>query len=289
MIDKVITRIDRDTGEIISSVWRVEEQDEGWKQRRTNETEAEGKQFYVKGERTELGSFIWLLYNVNRALEFGLSPASLTRIIFLATYMNYENYIVYDNQVRVKVTKLHNLLKIGRTAMSNFLSETEEKGIISVDSDTKFVKVNSDMFVKGSLADITVSKNAMRLYIMGIRRLYNKADATEHKTLSYVFQAIPYVNLNYNILCRNPYEQYSRDVEAITLNEYCRVVGYDPHHTSQLKTYLKKITVSDEGVFGFVDTSKGYYMIINPRIYYAGNQYDQVQILGKFFKPGKEG
>lgn len=289
MIDKLVTRIDRETGEIISSIWRAEEQDKGWEKKCEAVAEDEGKQYYVKGERTELGSFIWLLYNVNKALEFGLSPASLTRIIFLATYMNYENYLVYDNQVKVKATRLYSLLNISRRVTISFLKEAEEKGIITVEPETKFVKMNSDMFAKGSLADITVSKNAMRLYIMGIRHLYNKSDPDEHKTLSYVFQAIPYVNLNYNILCRNPYETNSHNVEIIMLNEYCSLIDYDPRHAVRLKTYLKNIKVADEGVFGFVDTRDGYYMIVNPRIYYAGNQYDQVQILGKFFKPGKEG
>lgn len=282
LIDTIKMKVERETGEILSTTLRSAEQDAGWVKHCSYLSEEEARKHYYKKKTSEFGNFVWLLYNINEVLNIGVDSASLTRIIYLATYMNYNNYLVYDNGAKIKSSKIGDLLQIGRRASQQFLSDTVEHGLLV--REDKAIKLSNDIFAKGKLGNIVVDKNAMRLYVDGVRRLYEKASPKEHKSLSYVFQAIPYVNLNFNILCSNPREQNQKNIAYLSLAEYCDCVGYDSSNAKRLKSQLRNIRVADEGVFGFMETADGNYIIMNPRVFYAGDKAKEVMVLGNFFK-----
>lgn len=285
MYDKIITKVDRDTGEVISSVTRVEEQDKGWIKHCNAETSKEVGLYFSQKQSSELGNFVWLLYNMDSALDIGLKPADLSRVIYLSTFMNYENYLTYDDgKTKIRYADIGRVLKVGRDTTLRFLNSAVESGILIRETNTPYVMLSSNVFAKGKLKNISVNKDAMRLYIRGVREVYSQAKLRDHKVLSYVFQAIPYVNLDYNIVCSNPHESVLDNVEPLTLTQYCALVGYEISHASRLRSVLRNITIDNEGVFGFVDTVGNDTIIINPRIFYAGKQYEHVMECGKFFK-----
>ena len=281
--DKIISVIDRETGNVISTITRTAEQSVGWEKHIAAEREREARQYYYQKQETELGNFIWLLYNTHKALDLGLRPAELTRVIYLATFMNRDNYIVLPNGSHVKGAGLSKVLNIGCTAANQFFNSAVGCEILSEDSEG-YLKLSSQVFAKGRLSEIVGDKNAMRLYINGIRHLYEKSKPREHRFLYYVFQTIPYVNVNLNILCRNPYALTIQKAVSLDITEYCELIGYDITHTARLRDILLNIEVFGEGVFGFMKTKEGNYIVINPRVFYAGNQYEQVMGLGEFFR-----
>lgn len=282
LIDTLKLKVNRETGEILSETMRTAEQDVGWIKHCERLAEEEMKKYFYKKKVDELGNFVWLLYNINAALNIGLGSANLTRIIYLATFMNYDNYLAYDNGVKIKSSKVGELLRTGRRATQQFLSEAVGCGALT--KDGTYIKLSDSIFAKGKLNDIIIDKNAMRLYADGVRRLYEAATPKEHKSLSYVFQAIPYVNLNFNILCTNPWEYNKSNISYLNLTGYCERVGYDPSNAKRLKSQLINIRVADECVFGFMETGDGNYIIMNPRIFYAGDKTDEIMVLGNFFK-----
>ena len=285
MYDKIITKVDRDTGEVIASTTRSEEQDKGWIKHCGAGAGKEAASYCSRKQSSELGNFVWLLYNIGSALDIGLRPADLARVIYLSTFMNYENYLTHDDgKTKIKYSEIGKVLKVGRDTTLRFLSSASESGILAREAGTSYVKLCSDVFAKGRLEDIAVNKDAMRLYIRGVREVYSKAKLRDHKDLSYVFQAIPYVSLDYNIVCSNPRESVLDNVEPLTLTQYCTLVGYEISHASRLRSVLRNITIDNEGVFGFVDTVGNDTIIINPRVFYAGKQYERVMECGKFFK-----
>lgn len=285
MYDKLVTKIDRDTGEVISSTTRTEEQDKGWIKHCNTEISKEAALYCLRKQSSELGNFVWLLYNMGSALNIGLKPADLARIIYLSTFMNYENYLTYDDgKTKIKYSEIGKVLKVGRDTTFRFLSSAVESGVLIRETNTPYVMLSSNVFAKGKLENIAVNKDAMRLYVRGVREVYSKAKLRDHKVLSYVFQAIPYINLEYNIVCSNPHEQVLNNVNSLTLTDYCRLIGYDVSNASRLRSVLRNITIDDEGVFGFVDTVGNDTIIINPRVFYAGKQYERVMECGKFFK-----
>ena len=285
MYDKFIMKIDRETGEVISSTVRPEEQDKGWAKHCGNETSKNATSYFSQKQSSELGNFVWLLYNVGSAIDIGLKPADLARVIYLSTFMNYDNYLTYDDgKMKIKYSEVGNVLNVGRDTTLRFLDSTTKSGILIKDTGTPYVKLSSDVFIKGRLKNIMVNKDAMRLYIKGVREVYGKAKLRDHKILSYVFQAIPYVNIDYNIVCSNPHERMLENIEPLTLVDYCSLIGYEASHASRLRSALRNITIDNEGVFGFVDTVGNDTIVINPRVFYAGRQHERVMECGKFFK-----
>lgn len=283
-IDKIISMVNRETGEIVSSTVRTEEQSVGWAKHLAVEREKEAKLYYYQKQETELGNFIWLLYNVHRALDLGLKPAEFTRLIYLSTYINRDNYIVLPNGYHVKSKDLSKLLKLGITATNQFCNNVMKCGILVEEPDTKFLRLSSKVFAKGKLCEVIGDNNAMRLYIGGVRYLYEKSSPREHKILYYVFQAVPYVNIQTNILCQDQYALTISKSEPLSLSDYGRLIGYDIHNISRLEDALSSIRVLGEVVFGFMRAGDVKYIIVNPRLFYAGSQYERVKHLGEYFE-----
>lgn len=60
----------------------------------------------------DYGRFFWSLYDTASALFSQLKPATLTRIMVLGTYMNYENELVEDNGVTMTQLGIQNALGV---------------------------------------------------------------------------------------------------------------------------------------------------------------------------------
>lgn len=289
-INTLTIRYDASTGEEIGRVVRTAEQNEAYLRKKQKIINYEARGYCMRKQSEELGGFIWLIYNACEALDLGLKPDELTKLIFLSTYMNYKNCLAVnnsgnkeDNLTREDVFKL---LKVKERKFREFWINVKAANILTENKDQGCIKLNEDIFHKGSIANIDIDKRAVRLYAAAVRELYNKADAREHKFLSYLYQAIPFINLKYNILCTNPDEEDRGKVNAINLTSYCKIVGYCTTSVSRFKVLLKQLSVKGEHVFGFTDNGDGKLIYINPRIYYGGNDYDDVRAYGNFFVEG---
>ena len=141
------------------------------------------------------------------------------------------------------------------------------------------------MFLASAIKDVKdIDCNRTRLYIKSIRSLYTQAKISEHKLLSYLFQAIPFVNVNYNILCFNPLENDLQKVKPMIMKDFCVIIGYSQDNDRRLKTKLKGLRLQQLPVFSFVDNADGLFCYINPNVYYAGNKWEEVKVLGRFQK-----
>ena len=100
---------------------------------------------------------------------------------------------------------------------------------------------------------------------------------------------LPFINIEYNMLCKNPLEENLDDVEVLTVKEFCEIIGYDYSQISRLANIYKQITFDVKGrqerfcsfVTDGLDLANGQ-IFVNPRILYSGTDYVKVQVLGKF-------
>lgn len=286
--DTIRTEIDSATGEVLYSKVQTAAQKDGYQKHLKNQAIKEVRGAALNKQAQTLGGFVWFLYNVNEALSLGISPAELSKIIFLATFLNYDGYIGDYHGNRFTSDLLGSLLKISRASFFRFFSDVKKSGILIEEPGTHFVKFNDQVFKKGALGELKPNENAVRLYANAIREMYRNADISEHKTLSYVFQAIPFINFQYNIICSNPYETELKKVKRLLFPDYCDLINYSKNNHRRLFNAMRKLTVDSEYVFGFTQTGDDVSIFINPRIYYAGTCYDQVRILGKFFRGGDD-
>jgi len=253
------------------------------------------EQFKIINEKyKEYGSFVWNVYNINEKTFPQLKPSSITRLMFLSTYLNYDGYLMYNKKTVMNKKQLFEIIKLSEREFHYFYKELIDNNILKTNDDKLFI--NQDLFGKGQLHKKIIAefsskeKYITRLYIDGIRELYDKSTPRSHKTLSYLFQILPYVNRQYNIVCFNPLEEDLSLIQGMSLGQFCETIGYSNHNSNKLfRTLFEpqfiingKVTTAMRYVVDKGLEKSTYSMYINPRVYYAGNKWQEVEILGKF-------
>lgn len=293
---EVIASVNGSDGLVISSGKEQEKRKDYFKKQEDNEK----KEALKKQELDELGSFIWSTYHLKQIVDpKEMRLSNITRLMYLATYLDYNGYLMEDTPFSQKSplsnTRIRAIMNLSKAAFSNFYNQVLCNEKIFKIKCGKY-KINEELFSKGALNSFDIArmtkddKYIMRVYINGVREMYIKATPSSHKTLSYLFQIIPYVNRQYNIVCYNPLETNLKKIKPMTLGGFCRILGYDETHSSRLFSVLFEPMFTTEygtqSAVRYVATKstakKTYNIFINPRVYYAGDNWKEVEILGAF-------
>lgn len=259
--------------------------------------ELQTKRALKKEEYREYGDFIWSKYQLAQPYIEKLSGATITRLMFLATYMDYDGALIADTDRGRGRTKIYlsrkdiqRLLKLGNKTFIRFWNELTDNDLIS-EKDERYY-LSQSMFAKGNVDKKVLSIMAennyyiTRLYNNAIREIYSKAKVSTHTTLSYIFKMIPFVNRKYNVLCFNPLEEDFDKIEYMTVGDFCEQVGYDRSQASRLFHELYKPTFMTKKGERFAvryvsgkDLRKGsFYIFVSPYVYYAKTEYERCQI-----------
>lgn len=238
--------------------------------------------------------FIWEIYELSTLQTPTLSPANVARMIYLSTFLSYDGFLAHANGRGIDFKALPEMLKISERQFRNFWKEVSEEKIFR--EKDGLVYVNDNYFCRGRMKSKDVAALVMegkymtRLFIDGVRQLYESATPRSHKTLSYIFQILPFVNREHNVVCHNPLEEDPDKIEPMTLGEFCDVVGYERHNAARLCKALMDPTFAvgnrEQHAIRCVLTKslsrEEYKIFINPRVYYAGKDYRKVEVLGTF-------
>lgn len=274
---KDVTQIlmDNNTGEVLKAtpgVFTPKEELEKW------------HEFYrIKEKFREQGSFVWLLYKRVEELSLSISPASLTRLAYLSTYMNYDNRLVKDEpenkwNIEETISKqyLMEIMHLPRNTFYRFYKEVTEAKIL-IETEAGYY-LNETYFRKGALG--RKHKNGrMRLYVKGIRDLYNKSEIKDHKMLGYGFMIIPYVNIEYNVLCWNPEEKERFKVKPMAISDMMDVLGLDTTSVAKFRKSILEIMVGKYQLFHTFDDEG---LIVSPYVYYAGKNRPSTYMIDCF-------
>ena len=291
--------VDPETGEAISAtgeVLYVQTEDERRKTKEffNNKNKKDFELSEINEQYKEYGNFVWNIYSINQKSFPQLKPSNITRLMFLSTYITYDGYLMYNKKTTMNKSNMFDILRLSDREFRAFYKDMVDNSIL-YEKDDK-IYINAELFGKGKLNKKYITKFASqekyitRLYIDGVRSLYEKSTPRSHKTLSYLFQVLPYVNRQYNIVCFNPLEEHLEDIQGMSLGQFCETIGYSSHNSTQLFKYLFEPQFIIDGQVKtamryVVDKSlakETYSMYINPRVYYAGNMWERVEVLGKF-------
>lgn len=268
-----------------------------YKQKQAHDEEKARRQYYARMSTNTERPFIWEIYELSTQWSPGISPANVTRMIYLSTYLTYDGVLAYDNGRPVARSGLASLLGVSERQGYNFWNQMVSEGIFT-ERDDGAIAVNPEVFRKGSITNreigamVKENKYFMKLYVDGVRQLYQTASVRSAKTLSYMFQVLPFVNREYNVVCHNPLETDPRKIRPMRLGEFCDLVGYSRKHIRRMSRQLADPTFI---VKGFEQSAIGYVcnrgicqeefsIFINPNVYYAGSQHARVEVLGAFFE-----
>ena len=242
--------------------------------------EEERKNTVVTKDRL-CGDFVWSLYKVGEEYHPDVPDSLLTKIIYLLTYLDYDsNMLVVREGANKKYRPMNkadvrNLIQLHRSKFDAFWEGVLETGIIVEDSEGKLI-VNSS-FRKGTLSKKDKKgQAAIKLFTHAVRYLYENTDVRSHKYLAYVYRLIPYINLKYNILCRNPFEADGEQVEKITIKDICRILGIDESNQTRLKNALFSLRFIDRNgdersvitvMTNYKNAERRDFVLINPQFY----------------------
>ena len=214
-----------------------------------------------------------------------VKPATATRLIYLATFLDYHDVLYKTERTRMKRKDLPSLLGISASGANRFWKEVEGRYIYEAEDGE--LRMNSEFFHRGELSG--VFGIYQQIYVKPMRSLYRNTNASQHKCLGYVFKMLPYLNTEYNIFCQNPNETEFEEIEPLTVDDFCRLIDYNQHNRARLMEKLAQITFSFEeheerfcSITGQQRNLGAEYIRINPHVIYHGHDAPSVQRVGRF-------
>lgn len=234
-----------------------------------------------------LGGFYFTRRSDNKV--FTLTAPTAGRIAYLATYSDYHNKLIMDNYKPIIRKNLHKILKVSKCTTNRFLKECIDTGII-IENDDNSLYLSSD-FYRGQSQD----DDRVRIYRNTVRSLYNKLTISQHKYFGYIVKLIPYINIRWNLICDDIYEEDFYKLQNIPFTDVCKLIGYDTSnltHTHRLKHILESIECDVNGemqslcIFMFAKSrGKNVSCIyINPSIIYVGGDIESLKVITAMFK-----
>ena len=316
---KRIAIIDKETGEDVSSDYVTMTKEEAERRRQfgkaLGERQEKEQKHYLKGKKqkeksTETGAFIFSTFkNCEKDFE-GLSPQTLARLMYLATYLHYgDNKLICHYNlsclgkkprkmpkkcerppqfVPMKKSTMKRILNLSETPFAEFYDEILRQEYLQEREDGLYL--SRDYFYMDAQApiDLPNGKRSVRIYIRQLVNLYQSIVPRQHKHLGYIFMLMPFINLDWNIVCHQPLAEELEYIQPMTLGEFCDLIGYDRSNAQRLVEYYDAITFDYHGrkmrIVSFIhhERQENMKIIINPYLLYAGNQWDRVAALGEF-------
>lgn len=234
----------------------------------------------------EFGKFIFMVYRIGEEInrhEEILTQPDLTKLVYISTYLGYDGFLVTDNHRAMSKDLLNKKLGISKNVFNKLYDKLINVDILQEKNGA--IHINKKYFVKGKLKDVPSKYTATRIYIDGIRELYDKISVRQHRQLGFLFRLIPYLNIEYNIVCYNPYEKDLQCIEPMPLKDIAERLGYSDDHLNRVTNELLKLkTVNGKGVIGMAfnkDDRRSYKVYVNPAVIYKGENYKAVEVLEK--------
>ena len=278
---KHCTLIDNETGEMIDENFRIDELEDQERKRKMTEKRKSNDEFKVFIDEN-LGNFYFLFYKL---IKKGIERQYIIRFLYLCTYMDYENKLLFGNGLEenkyMREKDLQEVLRLSKREVTRTKKCLIENQFIIINKN-KTIQVNEKYCLKGKIPNNKKKSQKVRIFESGLKELYEKAKPREHKKLSLLIELLPYINLKFNIICENPQCEKMEEVKPMNLTKITKLLNFS---TSQkLKAGLSNISIQDEKAIGMFTIGNKSMILINPKIYYKGTKIEDIQYLLNLFK-----
>lgn len=259
----------------------TKEQKEVRKQYAENNEQVECFKYLTKKEQ-----FVMYLFNIHKSMT-DLSPQTAIRLVYLSTFLEYDGKFLKSNGKYITREKMQNLMVLKPATFKRFLAEVVSTGYLI--KEKKLYKLNTDHFYRGELSIDSSDKKQryVRVYINNLRKLYLSVPQNKHVYLGYIFQLIPYINREWNVICYNPEETDEDAIIPMSVGDFCELVGYDRTNAARFMREYRDIKFDWNGYnqsflgyfYNYEDDKADMRFFANPNIFFAGNDYNRVKIL----------
>ncbi|CEN23724.1 Uncharacterised protein [[Clostridium] sordellii] len=302
---KRVQAIDTDTGEVLGNTLIKDNGSEQLIMKVVKENQAKSikkknknKYAIIDHIQKHEGSFVHLIYKYRKPLmdtlqvkcEGNKANIHMIRFIQLATYSTFGGKLFDNNRNRIKKSSLSN---IWDTTSRNSVNETYklliECGYI-YETEEGYIMISEDLIVKGAIEDFKKLKKDdedqtyTRLFTNNIQAMYEGTNPKSRKQLANLFKVLPYINFKHNVFCSNPTETDPKELELYTWTDLARLCGYDEKkQIARFKKDLWTLKVYGFDTIGEFKTQSGMAICINPKIYYSGDNIEDVNRLYVMF------
>lgn len=236
------------------------------------------------------GLFFWVFYRPSDERYYPLnSGQELTRLLLLGQHLR-EDGVLARNRVRPLprsqvIRMLSSTTSVGRSLLRKWCSQ----GVLQ-ECEEGF-RVNPSLMQRGPTnrqeerERVKQCIRKMRVYNQSVSSLVELNGTAKCKSLSYLFQVMPMVNREYNILCDNPYETELEKIVPLSLAEITKRLHYYTEATAKVKQYLTEPEFMSSGVrqrAAAYTPLLGGSFIINPKLYYAGSSWAEAAGIADF-------
>lgn len=218
-----------------------------------------------------------------------LSPATTARLFVLGTYAAYNSTkLIKTERKPMKRADLPEILSISNATACRFWAEVSPKYITETIKGELETKRN--LFWRGKLSQgATGHTQYQQIYIDAVRSLYKTTPASKHRYLGHMFGMLQFLNIEYNMLCYDPWETNLALIHGMSFDDFCNMIGYSQEQRSRLRAEYARIVFPVNGVqqrfCSFVSDGVdigGASIYVNPNVLYKGNNAEKVEILGAF-------
>ena len=278
-----VTEVSESTGEVVTYEKCVLTSDGISKQRENIE---EIKRYKEAHEyiRRELGMFFFYFYNKMDKVEIPL--AHKTRFIYLSSFLGYntENLVTKiqgkgNVYFRIKRDKLFEILSLPEREFRRTMKSLTDVDVVYKDGN--YYNIKSEYSIHGE--NNNANKGCTRVFIDNIRKLYVETDYRKHKQLYYLFKILPNVNLENNIVCTNVKEMEIYKTIPMSLKDIVLSLGLSEKYNKTWFNDMRKFKIDGNYVIMRTEIGDEMSIIINPKVYYGGNNIDNLKyIIGLF-------
>ena len=154
--------------------------------------------------QTELGGFNFMIYYDKALLtyEYGINRADLTKVLFLASFMDYSNTLVLNygrGTENIPMTKKDIIYHLGlnERVCRNFLNDMKKKDIIR--EENKIFSINDTLIKRGKLDNKFTVKYA-KIYNNTIQDLYRGINKRMLDKLGFLLDLVTFIQKDTNRL-----------------------------------------------------------------------------------------
>lgn len=233
----------------------------------------------------EYGNFIHTRYE-SLLEKINYDTATAFRFIYLCSFMDYDTgYVIWKNR-KIKNDSLIDLFNVSKNTISKIKNDLYGNDLIHTDING-YILINTEYSYRGSIVkDSDYKKQCTRIFNNSIQELYEKSnDSKEHKLLGKFILLLPYINIWHNIICLNPKEKKIEKLILPNATQLDDILKAGARNSAKTINELFKITVGGEKTILMVTDKYSVKMyLVNPRIYYGGNNVNELKETMGYFR-----
>lgn len=226
---------------------------------------------------------------VNQGERFAdLPPEAVAKLIFLAAHLHYDGRIMFNRQRQMVLNDLPTVLGVSKSTVQRFLALVSPQ-YIAVGDDGGLSIATSSIY-RGTLGRKQFTR-WQTVFSQSVKALYKVTKIIDHKWLGIIFTVLPFINVEFNLLCRpeSVEETNLNNITMLTLGEFCEIIGFDRSHIGNLIAAVQRLRFTVDGREELLcclitDGSYGHAndcLFVNPKVIYAGSHPKEIAGLAK--------